>query len=108
MISPNRPALLLDKSAVPAITVMPQVNGFVELSVHLRNYNTNENYSYSYHSTSIPTNELIFFFYDYAIQPEETLLKYFSWKAQSTSSKRLLSVPTTKPNPEDISMMELL
>jgi hypothetical protein len=90
--SPSNPALLVDGSAVPQITVMPQADGKMLLSCMLRNYNTNESFNYSYHVVELEPAWLPTFFMDYASDPEATIKRHFGWEPQGARPMR------TKPN----------
>lgn len=89
------PAILVDGSAVPQISVMPQEDGKMLLSCMLRNYdyNTRESYNYSYHTVEVTPDMLPGFFNAYGDNPEQTLLEYFGWRPQGIKPMR------TKPAP---------
>ena len=72
-ITTDRPALLLDGSAVPHLSVMPEPSGLMAISVYLRNYSSGESYSYSLHQTRRLSAELGQFFWDYYNDPESDI-----------------------------------
>jgi hypothetical protein len=84
------PAILVDGSAVPQISVMPQEDGKMLLSCMLWNYdyNTRESYNYSYHTVEVTPDMLPGFFNAYGDNPEQTLLDYFGWKPQGHKPMR--------------------
>lgn len=88
------PALLIDGSAVPQITVMPQPDGKMLLSCMLHNYSTGEGYNYTYHYVEVDAHALPEFFTNYALDPELTIKTVFDWTPQSVKPMR------TKPAPQ--------
>lgn len=94
--SPGRKALLIDGSAIPALTIMPTIGNKVEISAHLRNYDSGESYAYSYHSIEVEMIELEGLFNWYYTDPEATLEHYFNWKPQAMTKKKA-AVVVAKP-----------
>lgn len=105
LFSPDRPklgnglpVLLLDGSAVPMLTVMPNEDGnTAHVSVMLRNPSTNESFSYRYYETDIELAKLGMLFVNYKADPELTIEYYFGWKPQLRKEVLRHSKPDRKP-----------
>lgn len=97
--------LLLDGSIVPSIMIIPKDNGKFHLSVMLRNRDTNESFSYSWHHTELWCHELEKFFVDYREDPEAVLLDHFEWLDQRPTRK---TKTQAKPQPYHNSDTDIL
>lgn len=104
---PNgRPALLLEGSAVPVVSVVPRESGSldqIDLVLYLRNFDESAERAYSYRNKTIETLQLYAFFADYIANPEATLLRYFDWKDQTTTTRH-----KAVPRPHSSTVLEAL
>lgn len=81
----DTPALRLEGSAVPQITVMPVTEDTVRLSAWLRNFDSANTREYSERQAIVHIGELANFFADYFALPEATLAMFFRWKDQKAA-----------------------
>jgi hypothetical protein len=92
------PALCLEGSAVPRISVMPLTENSVRLSVWLRDFASPNTRSYEERRATLHVNDLAGFFADYFTMPEATLAAFFGWKDQkagrvNTQGKPVAAAP---------------